>query len=250
MKVRSLLLVVCCFVAVVPILAEDLSNVRSIEVTGRAEVRYAAEYVVIWAAVSSTGTSPQTIQTEVMTKVGKMLAYLQEKGLPKDDLGTSFVSLRNVSLENLYDEDCPTQPEVPSFEAYTEVRIVLRDLSLYDEVILALLERGLNEIRSISFESSLAAEKAREARILAIRAAKEKAMYLASELGQRIGHPINVEEIDTRSYFERDASYSNVVMITKSGSGGSSSSLLPRELKTSSEVTVVFKLHDLQETGA
>jgi uncharacterized protein YggE len=249
MMVRSLLLVVCYLAAVLPALAEEPSDVRSIEVTGRAEVRYPAEYVVIWAEVSSTGPSPQPIQTEVMAKVGAIFAYLQDKGLPKDDLGTSFVSLSDVTLD-LYDEDCPTQPEGPTFEASTEVRIVLRDLSEYDEVILALLERGLNEIHTISFESSLAADKARVARILAIRAAKEKATYLASELGQRIGHPVKVEEIDTRSYFERNASYSNVVMITRSGSGGGSSSLLPRELKTSSEVTVVFELHDPPETDA
>jgi uncharacterized protein YggE len=248
-KAKSFLLVVCCFAAVLPALAEDLSDVRSIEVTGHAEVRYPAEYVVIWAGVTSTGASPHTIQTEVMTKVGAIFAYLQEKGLPKDDLGTSFVSLRDISLDQR-DEDCPTLSEDPTFEASTEIRIVLRDLSEYDEVILALLERGLNEIRSISFQSRLAAEKAREARILAIRAAKEKAAYLASELGQRIGHPIKVEEIDTRSYFERSASYSNVVMITRSGSGGESSSLLPRELKTSSEVTVIFELHDPPGTDA
>jgi uncharacterized protein YggE len=67
-------------------------------------------------------------------------------------------------------------------------------MAKYDELVAGVIEVGVNRISGVEFGSSEEIAKRKEARLLAIKAAREKAEYLAEALGQRVGRPLWINE--------------------------------------------------------
>ena len=144
------------------------------------------------------------------------------------------------------DDDCPVIPdENERFVGRTSLEVVLRDFDKYEQLIAGLFEHGANRLGGVTFGSDKNAEKTREARIAAVRAAKEKAAYLAAELGQTLGRPLEVTEEGRRNYSAISNVDPMVGMTPVPTIVGSSISA--GELSTSAEVTVVFELVEAAE---
>ena len=80
------------------------------------------------------------------------------------------------------------------YEARQAVEVTLKDLSKYEGLTSKLLEAGVKSVDSVEFEVADTRKLKDEARLKAIRAAREKATALAAELGQTIGKPWTIFE--------------------------------------------------------
>jgi uncharacterized protein len=74
------------------------------------------------------------------------------------------------------------------------VTLTLTDLSKYEDLMTNSLKAGVNRVDGISFFVADPQKYREEARLKAIRAAREKAKVMAAELGQTIGKPWEVTE--------------------------------------------------------
>src|SRR5690606_13002030 len=81
-----------------------------------------------------------------------------------------------------------------SYEVSIGVNIRLKDIKRVNEFFTELLKSGVSEVDSVSFESSKQIEYVKEARILAMKAAHEKASAMAGAIGQTIGKAISIAE--------------------------------------------------------
>lgn len=82
------------------------------------------------------------------------------------------------------------------YNASIAYRIVLKALDKVEEVISGLIQNGANSIQSVTFQSANLKEYRKEARRLAILAAKEKAAHYCDAAGADIGSVIHIEDLN------------------------------------------------------
>lgn len=249
MRIVSVLVVLVCSLCVPgpSALASDTQapEPRTISVRGRAEIEYPADHMILSASVVAKAQTPDAAQNEARRKATAVLNFVKSLGVDDKDTLTDFATLDDTTDE-YDDDDCPRQNPEIEFTATIGIRVILRDFSKYDELVAGLLKGGVNRIRGISFESTEQVAKAKEARIEAIRAAREKADYLASQLGQKVGHPLEINEVYERKALDYSVGYSNSYQIRQREASFSSngSSLSPNRMTAYAEVDVVFELED------
>ncbi len=81
------------------------------------------------------------------------------------------------------------------------VSVTLRDVSLADDVLIAALKAGANEVLDVQFYSSELRKYRDEARALAMKAAGEKAEDLASAAGAQAGCILSISENSWSQYY-------------------------------------------------
>ena len=160
---------------------------RLISVTGTSEVNVAPDQVVLSLGVESRDKdlSVAKIQGDARTK--KVLRLARDAGVEPKDIETS-----NLRMGAEYSEE-----KVPKFLGYAvsqTTTITLKDLSKYESLMTKLLEAGINRVNGINFGVSETRKYREEARSKAIRAAKEKAVAMAADLGQTVGKPWDISE--------------------------------------------------------
>jgi hypothetical protein len=74
------------------------------------------------------------------------------------------------------------------------VAITLTDLSKYEDLMTGFLKVGVNRIDGINFLVADPRKYREDARLKAVRAAREKANKMAAELGQSLGKPWELTE--------------------------------------------------------
>ena len=162
---------------------------REITVRGVAEVVVPPDYVQVHTQVVTLDKDLGKSQSDNDEKVRAVLDLVHKMGIAPDDVSTGYTSL-GPKEHRLRDEP----PVFVGYEATKSISVKLRDLSKYEALVAGMLELGVNRITGVSFCTSEETEKRKEARILAIKAAQEKAEYLAAQLGQKVGRPLWVSE--------------------------------------------------------
>lgn len=224
-----------------PLAAAEVSLVDAnptISVSGRAEIEFQPDHVIISSAVNEEDKSARAAQTRAMRSASNALAVAREFGVKDEDLATDYVTLRQI-VQREHREGGQIVERVTSYRAATSVRIVLRDIERYDELMAKLLEAGVNRIDSVHFDSEERIAKTREARKAAVLAAKEKASYLLAELGMKIGGVLKVEEYSSAPDY-RSNKLERAAFADASGGGGPSIS--PKKLVASANVNIVFRI--------
>jgi len=88
-------------------------------------------------------------------------------------------------------------PKLLGYQVSQVITVTLTDLSKYENLMTNSLKAGVNRVDGINFFVADPKKYREEARIQAVRAAREKAKVMAAELGQTIGKPWEViEEMD------------------------------------------------------
>ena len=237
---RTSLVAVLLALSTCPVTAAEPSP-RTISVRGRAEVVFPPDHVVVHAAVTAKADEARGAQKQAHEKATAILSFLRQAGVAADDLATDRTDLREV--RDPVKEDCPPQPPRSHFEATVGVRFKIRDLPRFDHLLSGITDLGVNRIYAVTSESTRRPAKAKEARIQAVLAAREKAGYLASQLGLTLGAPITVQEIVAQSYFDQSLSNTNRFVVdglTTADPGATSFS--PNDLTVSAEFDIVFEL--------
>jgi hypothetical protein len=137
-----------------------------------------------------------------------------------------------------------SEEKVPRFLAYEvsqTIEITLKDLTWYESLTTKLVQDGVNRINSVNFLVAEDRKYKDDARLKAIRAAKEKAAAMAAKLGQTIGKPWEIAENSANAnYF-----YANANTLSNAGGGGGTaeeSTVAPGEVTIRASVNVSFQL--------
>lgn len=171
---------------------DDPSHPRLITVTGTADVNVAPDEAILRLGVDSHDKVLAIAKSENDRHVKKLLALAREAGVQAKDIQTSALSM---SLE--YSEN--QKHTLLGYEVSQSVSITLRDIGKYESLMTNVLLAGVNRVDGVDFLVAEPIKYRQEARTKAVRAAREKAVAMAAELGQTVGKPWEISE-DTGEY--------------------------------------------------
>ena len=242
----SVLLAILCLVAPAAAGSGD-PPVRTITVTGEAEVKVPPDEVILTLGVETWDKDLAVAKRRNDEIVTRVLKVAESHGVAPQHVQTDFVSIEpRYKLGNYEPGDF-----IGYFVRKTIV-ITLKDITAFEELLSDALEAGVTHVHGIEFRTSELRKHRDAARALAIRAAREKAIALAGELDQEVGRPNDIREEYNgwRSPYNSwwgggwGAPGATQNVIQESGvPQGMDSTLAPGQISVSARVTVSFELN-------
>ncbi len=171
--------------------AQESKQVPQISVNGEGRIKLVPDRVEINLGVKNFGKDAAEVKKLNDETVDKVLKYIKKFGIPASDFKTT-----QVSLNKTYDYDKKKQ----TYQASQTIAIVLKDLTKYDQLMMGLMDNGVNSIDNVEFKSSKMEQHKSEARKLAILDAKKKAEDYVSVLNQKVGKAILIT--DNSSHYQ------------------------------------------------
>jgi uncharacterized protein YggE len=219
---------------------------RSIQVSGTAVVNVVPDRVLIQMGVQSNGVTPEAVELANSTTINRVIRALKAQGIEEKDIVTDWYVIDPIyeDYSSLY---------IKGYRIHNLVAITLRDISKVNQVIIAALNAGANQVVNVEFYLSDLRKYRDQARELAMIAAQEKADDLASAAGAETGCVMNINE-NTWSYYHggwysqnRDLWTQNTVQ-NVAPAGGESSALTEAgpvnlgQISVRAEVSASFSL--------
>jgi len=127
-------------------------------------------------------------QREATTAANKVIEFVESKGVKKEDIKTDY------SIYPKYNYTQDRGQVLTGYEVRQSITVKIRDLDSISGILSGVVERGANEVGNLSFTIDNPDALKAEARVKAIKDAKEKAEALSKELGVRLGRIINFNE--------------------------------------------------------
>lgn len=210
--------------------AQENKIVPQISVSGEGKVKVTPDQVVINLGVQNTGKDAAEVKKLNDETVDKVVKYIKKFGIPTSDFQTT-----NVSLYKSYDYE----KKKHNFQASQSITITLKDIKKYDELMMGLVDTGINNINGVEFKSSKLEEHKVTARKQAVLDAKKKAEDFASALNQKVGKAILITDNSQPMY--QPPMYRNVMMKAE-GMDSSQETLAIGEIEILTNINVTFML--------
>jgi uncharacterized protein YggE len=163
---------------------------RLISVTGTAEINLPPDEVTLRMGIDTRDKDLSVAKSKHDERSKKVISLARSLGVEAKDISTTM-----LSMEPDYSEE--KIPRFLGYEVSQTIAITLKDLSKYESLMTKLLDAGVNRVGGINFHLGDPRKIREEARAKALRAAKEKAVAMAAELGQTIGKPWEISEAGT-----------------------------------------------------
>ena len=169
------------------------STGRSVSVSGTAVVNVTPDRVLIQLGVQSNGRTPKLVEAANSATVYRVIKAIKKLGIDEKDIVTD-----RYVIDPIYDDyDSLT---IEGYRIYNMVAITLRDISKVNDVLIAALNAGANQVVNVEFYLKDLRKYRDQARELAMVAAGEKAQDLAEAAGAEAGCVLSISE-NTWSYF-------------------------------------------------
>ncbi len=152
-----------------------------------ATLRIQPDQVVLSLGIESRGKDLLTTKNENHKKLSASIKYCQDNGIPDKYIQTDYIRIYpNYHTSHSINIDY--------YSVSQSFSIILDDLGKYEQILTDLLTLGINKVNNIEFRTTQLKENRYKVRKMAIDAAKEKAKFLASEIGIELGEIINISE--------------------------------------------------------
>lgn len=188
MKTAAMIMVLMFLVAG-PVRAEQtkVSDVQhKITVSGEAAVYVKPDKILINCSVETLDKDIIVAKQKNNSIVKKSLAAIKDLGVPEKDIQTS-----HLSIDPRYEDG---KDKLTGYLAKNTFIVRLTNPGKLEECITRVLQSGVNSINGIEFQTTELKKYREEARELALKAAKEKAVKMAAVLGQSVGEPVQINE--------------------------------------------------------
>lgn len=225
----------------------------TITVTGTAEVRVVPDRCVLTFSIDSRARELDVAVADNDVKIKAVVEFLKSKNISPRDIRANILNIRPIYKQNVpvkaqvmqqairpnapanaQDELEDNQIKPIGFMAQRGLTVTIRDLDVFEEVYRGLVERGVNVVNGVSFQTSELRKHRDEARLQAVRAAKEKAQAMAQELGATLAAVQTITEQGNGGFMRH--AMSNAMIIAGEEAVGSG------EIEISETVHVVFVL--------
>jgi hypothetical protein len=174
------------------IFAQEVKQVPQISVLGEGKIKVIPDEAKITVSIENTSKEAADAKKANDIVTDKVLKLIKSKGIDAKD----FQSQR-VNLYQNYDYNTKKK----SYMANQTISIHLKDLSKYDDLMMDLVETGINGIQGVEFMSSKIKELEKQARKNALLDAKSKAEDYVSVLnGQKLGKVLLINDNSQTNY--------------------------------------------------
>lgn len=224
---------------------ENRAEPRLITVSGEADIKVVPDEVVLTLGVETSDKQLRVAKSFNNDRAAKVMAAAGKLGVTAKDIQTD-----HISIEPRY-RDSYEQRDFVGFFVRQTIVITLKDLSRFEDLLTDVLDAGANYVHGIQFRTTELRKHKDEARALAIRAAREKAVAMAAELGQKIGEPYAISEEQSGWWsgygaWWGSASTLGMTQNVVQNAGGESvvteGTLAPGQISVTARVTVSFAL--------
>ena len=219
-----------------PSLAQDTgspapgSTDRTVTVSGTATISAKPDEAVISLGVQTQANTAQSALADNATKMTALIAALMDKGIAKDDIATSYVSIYPTYGNNGMD--------ITGYQVENQVDVTVRDISKVGGVIDDAVKAGANLSNGITFKLSDENQGVNQALADAVANARSKAETLAGAGDAQLGQVVSIQEgsgvYTPPIYYGRD--------LAASSPGAAATPIQPPTLETQVSVTVTWSL--------
>ena len=218
---------------------------RSVSVEGEAEVKVAPDRILLTLGIETSDKDLEKAKQLHDARTRAVIDAVRREGVEAKDVQTDY-----LEIEPRWD----LTPRPENFIGYfvrKTVVVTLRNVPKFEEVLSVALASGVNYVLGVQFQTSELRKYRDEARVLAIKAAREKAVALAAQLGQKVGDPIEISELSNRWYSwygrswwgsRQGSQYQNVVQNVGGDTLPEDGVLSPGRISVTASVRVIFEL--------
>ena len=212
--------------------AQEQKQIPQIAVSGEGKIKVKPDQVVVNFGVENTGKDAQEVKKLNDEKIENVLKFIKKFGIPASDFQTT-----NVSLNRNYDYD----KKKYNFQASQSITITLKNISKYDELMMGLVDNGINNISNAEFKSTEIEKYKSDARKLAMKDAKKKAEDFVSVLGQKVGKALLITD-NSPSYYSLQPMFKGAMLEMSADAGAPRETLAVGEIEVIINVMVSFVL--------
>jgi uncharacterized protein len=169
---------------------------RSIATSGEATVYVVPDKVVVALGIESFDNDLDKAKAANETAAARLVQAITNMGIEKKDVATDNLQ---VEIHRRYDNG--RYLDIDGYFVRRGYAITLKDVKQFEKLIDTALKNGCNQIQNISFMTTDLRKYRDQARQMAIKAAKEKAVALAKELDCAVGKPRTISESGGGAYF-------------------------------------------------
>ncbi len=174
--------------------AAGCDSSRTVQVSGAAVVNITPDRALIQLGVQSNGATPDGVRSENAQAVQSVIRAVRGLGVDAKDIATDYFLVYPVYV----DYDALT---IRGYRIDNTVSITLRDIRLAEQVLVAAIKAGANEVQGIEFYTSELRKFRDQARQMAVQAASEKAQALAGAAGAEAGCVLSISENTWSQYY-------------------------------------------------
>ncbi|WPR70482.1 SIMPL domain-containing protein [Flavobacterium sp. NG2] len=211
--------------------AQEMKPLPQISVSGEGKVKVIPDQAIIKATVETKGTNAKDVKKQNDIQVEAVLKFIKKMNLNPADFKT-----QRVALNPQYDYE----KKKHNYNATQTIEILLKDLSLYDELMEGLVDKGINRIDNVVFQSSKMEEYLSEARKLAMKNAKLKAEDYLFGMGQKIGKALSITD-NSQNYYPQPV-YARMKTMAMDAESAPRETLAAGEIEITANVSVSFIL--------
>ena len=251
-KVQILILV--CLLSAFSIAGQEIDKIPVIVTSGNAEIFIEPDEVTISLNVTKASKDLQTAKRENDAAAAKIIKVTKKYAIEPKDVKTNRISVemmyeyvqeKNKKILDEYGDEVGRKI-FKGYEVSKNIVIRMREISRFEEAFADLLNTGLSEVGSVTFETSKLREVKDKAREMAMQAAREKAVSMAGAVGQTVGKAVKIVEGVVGSKFIAGGVASNTTANYRSLVGNVSESVAsfgPGAITVSADVNVHFFLN-------
>lgn len=189
---KKLIIVALLCVVSISGFAQSVDTRRKIEVIGSAEAEVTPDIIyVIISLKEYFRDNANKKKVEIDELEQQLQAAVQKAGIAKENFTINNISSYNYAYE---------KKKNPEFLAKKQYRIKVTDLTKYNQILSAVEPKGIEYTNIESYDYSKIEILKQELKIKALKAAKEKASYLASALNDKVGNALEIREINNEHY--------------------------------------------------
>jgi len=206
---------------------------RTISVYGEASVFVTPNEVSIQTGIITLNKDIVQAKKENDVRSKKVVDLCLEQKIDKNDIQLDYLSV-NPKYEYINNKR-----EFTGYEVSKNITIVLKKIDNYESFLTKLIQNGINNIYNVNFKNSDLRKYKDEARVLAIKAAKEKADLLAGTLGLKVKKTSQISEVEINEYnYNRNM----VQNLTRSDSQSESDSSIIGKKEITAKIYLVFDI--------
>ena len=170
--------------------AQNVDLRRKIEVSGTAEQEVTPDIINVTISLQEYMNGKTKITIDQLE--GQLENAVKDAGIAKEDF-----TINNISSFNNYDQ----KKKAPDFLAGKQYSIRFHDLNKFDQILSLVDPKGISSTNIDSYDYSKMADVKRQLKIQALLAAKEKATYLLTSIGEKLGGVIDITEVENNVMF-------------------------------------------------
>jgi uncharacterized protein YggE len=227
MKKISLIALLTFFV--LHLQAQTLDLRRKIEVTGTAEIEVTPDIIYISISLKEYMDGKKKIGIESLERA--LQTAVLKSGIPKENFMVNDIASYNFNWDR----------KSPDYLASKQYRIKVSDLSKWNQLLAGVDARGLKYSAIESYDYSKLEAVKKELKTQALKAAREKAVYLAEAVGEKVGMALEINEQSNEGY-SQPMYRTQMAMKTDAAGGEAMPDIDFKKIKLTAQIRAVFEL--------